>query len=352
MRFIRLLFFTSLLAGPVFAENLVLVNGTIIDGTGKERAGGNVRIRDGKIADMGVFKPGPGEALLDVKGMIVAPGFIDLEDAAPEAAQGITTTILGSDGTGPYLIEEFMLPFDEKPPAVNIAMLVGHGTVRRQIMGPNYKRGANTDEIGRMAELVGNAMRQGAFGLASDLRKEPASFSTADELLALAKAVNAFGGTFFVHPRDDSINEALNAAGDAKVVAQLSLNKLTTAVLADLDKARKQGIDVGAHIYGFSEPGLDLRGLLQNPSMTIAFAQYTRDDKAITLERAIQKSTSLPASRIALKERGTLRKGLPADIVVFDPRNLSGGMKYVFVNGTLVVKNGQPTDARAGQAVR
>src|SRR5207253_10417356 len=151
-------------------------------------------------------------------GLVVAPGFIDLEsvsattianalDARPEILKGITTVILGSDGTGPYSIEEFMLPFDEKPPAVNIAMLVGHSTVRRQIMGSEYKRRATADEIGRMTALVEDAMREGAFGLASDLRNEPASFSTTDELLALAKALGRYGGTFFVHPRDDTIKE-------------------------------------------------------------------------------------------------------------------------------------------------
>src|SRR5438105_8737613 len=313
MCIIRLFLFTCLLTCPAFAENLILMNGTIIDGTGKPRVMGNLRIRDGKITDIGAFRLAAGETLLDVKGMIIAPGFVDLETvsaaalekdlaAAPEISQGITTVILGSDGTGPYSIEEFMLPFDEKPPAVNIAMLVGHSTVRRQIMGAEYKRRATADEIGRMSALVEDAMRQGAFGLASDLRNEPASFSTTDELLALARALGRYGGTFFVHPRDETIKEPVDIARDAKVQLELSLSKLTAMVLTDIDKARMQGIDVGAHIYAFAEAGRELRGLLQNPSVAITFAQYLRDDKAMTLERAIQKVTGLPASRIGLKE--------------------------------------------------
>jgi N-acyl-D-amino-acid deacylase len=354
---------TCLFTCTALAENLVLMNGTIIDGTGKPRVIGNVRIRDGKIADIGALRPAAGETLLDVKGMIVAPGFIDLETvsaaelekdlgAASEISQGITTVILGSDGTGPYSVEEHMLPYDEKPPAVNIAMLVGHTTVRRQIMGPDYKRPATADEISRMAALVEDAMRQGAFGLASDLRKEPASFSTTDELLALARALGRFGGTFFVHPRDDGIKEALDVARDTKVPLQLSLEMVSAAVLADIDKARMQGIDIGAQVYGFAEPGRDLRALLQNPSISISLAQYLRDDKAMTLERAIQKAAGLPASRLSLKERGALRKGVPADIVVFNPMNPAGGPRHIFVNGTLVLRDGQPTDARPGQALR
>src|SRR6185295_11945350 len=96
------------------------------------------------------------------------------------------------DGTGPYSVEEFMLPFDEKPPALNIAMLVGHGTLRRQIMGSNYKRAATPDELERMRELIADAMTQGAFGFASNLSAEPASFSTPEEAVFLVREVAKF----------------------------------------------------------------------------------------------------------------------------------------------------------------
>ena len=363
MRFIHLILFVCLAVPPAFGENVVLMNGTIIDGTGKARIIGNVRIRDGKITDVGVFKPAAGETLIDVKGMIVAPGFIDLESfsipalqkdpgAPSEIAQGFTTAILGADGSGPYLIEEFMLPFDEKPPAINIAMLIGHNTIRRQIMGPDYKRAAKPDEVQRMGELIIEAGRQGAFGLALDLRNEPASFSTTDELLALAKAVDRSGGTFLMHPRDESLKEALDISRVGKILIQISLARPSDAVFADINKARMQGVDIAAHLYDYSEPGRELRSLLQNAFTAISFAEFTRDDKAITLERAIQKMTGLPASRFGLRERGALRKGIPADLVVFNPMALTTGMKYVFVNGTLVVKEGQPTGAHPGQALR
>ena len=128
-----------------------------------------------------------------------------------------------------------------------------------------------------------------------------------------------------------------------------------SVVMLDLiheERVGVQGVDVGAHIYSLTEPARDLRILLQNPMVTISFAQYLQDDKAISLERAIQKLTSLPAGRIALRERGVLRKGLPADIVVFNPLAPSHGMNYVFVNGTLVVKDGERTEARPGEALR
>ena len=170
---IVLLFLVPLIG---FSEDLVIVNGVVIDGTGKMRSSANIRIRDGKISDIGVFKPAANEMTLDVRGMIVAPGLVDFQTLSPSAIQkdpgggglvsrGVTTAVLGFDGSGPYSVEDFMLPFDEKPAAVNIALLVGHATIRRQIMGDNYKRAANADELARMTELVSDAMKQGAFGL-------------------------------------------------------------------------------------------------------------------------------------------------------------------------------------------
>ncbi len=83
MRITRLFISIWLVALPSFAENVVLTNGTIIDGTGKPRVVGNVRIRDGKVADIGPFRPAAGETRLDVKGMVVAPRFIGLESVSP-----------------------------------------------------------------------------------------------------------------------------------------------------------------------------------------------------------------------------------------------------------------------------
>jgi len=338
MRQVTALLLVSLLALPALAEDLVLVNGTIIDGTGKARALASVRIRDDKVTDIGVFKPMPGEMVLDVKGMIVAPGFVDLQSLSPSAigkdpaaasliAQGVTTAVLGSDGTGPYSVEDFMLPFDEKPTALNIAMLVGHATVRRQIMGSDYKRAATADEISRMGELVADGMRQGAFGLASDFQQEPASFSTTEEVMALARVAAKFGGTFLMSVRDEK--ETITVARTTKVPVQV-LNANKTAI-TEIDKARAQGVDIAADSYAFSQ-------LLR--------------DRTIALERAIQRMTGTPAGRAGLRERGILKKGMPADVVVFDPQSLAAGMKHVFVNGTMVVKDGQPTNARPGQALR
>jgi N-acyl-D-amino-acid deacylase len=483
MRTLVYLAISLLLAMPLAAENLVLVNGTIIDGTLAGRVRGNVRIRDGKIIDIGSFKPLAGEILLDVKDLVVAPGFIDLQNrsaagleknlgAASQVMQGITTAVLGAGGRGPYAVEEFMSGFDETPPALNIMMFVGHGTVRRQIMGADYKRTATAREIQLMGELVENAMREGAFGLSSALESDPEFYSTTDELVALAQVVARYGGLFAIHLRDegdkilDSVEEIVQIGRAVKIPIQLvDLKLLTPAasgkaaeVLAQMDKARTQKIDIAATMYPYdtwSEPVTilltgsapkaledlggpqkiriigyakqpeynfrtlseiaaernitpaelalelvqnggaeiacsclnekDVRVFMQHPWVMLAsdgglgvthprssgtfprvLGKYARDEKLLPLERAVRKMTGLPASRIGLKERGVLKKGSPADIVVFDPAQIADspdnpdwsaappprGMKYVFVNGTMVVKDGQPTDARPGVALR
>ena len=228
-----------------------------------------------------------------------------------------------------------MLPFDEKPPALNVATLVGHGTVRRQIMGPDFRRPASPEEISRMSELVSDAMKQGAFGLGSDLQQEPASFSTPEEVLALARVISKFGGTFLAKLRNENeklaeaLKEVIGVARDAKIPVQvLTMNK---AAVAEIDKARAQRVDIAADSY--------------------SFAQFA-GDKGVTVERAIQRMSATPAARMGLRERGILKKGAPADLAVFNLQALSAGLKYVLVNGTMVVKDGQPTDARSGQALR
>jgi N-acyl-D-aspartate/D-glutamate deacylase len=395
-----------LIAATACAENLILMNGTIIDGTLKARFAGNVRIRDGKITDIGVVRPAPGETVLDIKGMIVAPGFVDLQNhsaaaldkdhgAATQIAQGITTALLGADGTGPYSVEQFMARYDDRTPALNIVTLVGHATVRRQIMGEDYKRAATPDEISRMALLIEDGMRQGAFGVSSDLTSDPSSYSTNDELNALATSAAKYGGFFAVRLRDEnarlteSVAELVELGRSTKVRVQITHPRThAMAVLAAIDKARMQGVDISADTSPYDdgaspETEKELRAYLQHPWVMIAsdggmdtkhprsagtfpraLGYYAREQKVITLERAIRKMTGLPAARIGFKERGTLFKGAAADIVVFDPLKVrdqstadnpfapSVGIRYVFVNGTMVVKDGEVTAERPGVALR
>jgi N-acyl-D-aspartate/D-glutamate deacylase len=282
-----------------------------------------------------------------------------------------------------------MAPFDERTPAMNIVTLVGHATVRLQIMGNDYKRASTADEMSRMGLLIEDAMRQGAFGVASDLTSEPASFTTTEELTTIARAAAKYGGFFATRLRDGSLPEILEIGRATKVRIQITHARPPAApLLAAIDKARMEGIDISADTSPYDDAGTpetekDLRAYLQHPWVMIAsdggmdaphqrsagsfprvLGYYVREQKVIPLERAIRKMTGLPAARLGFEERGTLVKGGSADIVVFDPVRIADkstteepsalaiGMRYVFVNGTMVVKDGELTAERPGVALR
>ena len=400
------LFLVLLMVHPVSAENVVLLNGTIVDGSGKPRVQGNIRIRDGKIADIGTFKPLAGETTIDVKGLVVAPGFIDIHShfavslkkdlgAASQVAQGITTVVMGLDGTGPIVVEDFMTPFDIDPPAVNVLTFVGQGTIRRSIMGENYKRAANPEEMSHMEGYVEDAMREGAFGLSSSLGSDAASYSSPAEAVALTRVAARYGGIYLV-PIEGGADEVLKSISGAieigrlaKIPVQISHvgvgRSLDKAAVDVINRARTQGVDVAVDVYPYAGlPAAADRAVYRNewvmvageadagasalPSESGTFArvlgQFVRDEKMMTLEQAVRKLSALPAARLGLKERGVLRKAAPADVVVFDPASVRDtstsldpfarpeGIRHVFVNGIMVLKDGRPTDARPGLALR
>jgi len=221
-------------ASAAWAEDVVLVGGTIIDGSGKAGVLGNVRIRDGKVQDVGAFRVLPADKTIDVKGLAVSPGFIDIDNhsagvldiypgATTQLTQGITTAVVGLDGEGPIRVEEAMARFDEKNLAINVLTFAGHNTARREVMGQDYKRPATPDEVRRMEALVEQAMRQGAFGLSSNLESGPGSYSSLDEIVALAKVVVRYAGVYAVHVRSegdkaiDAVREAIEVGRRAKV---------------------------------------------------------------------------------------------------------------------------------------
>jgi N-acyl-D-amino-acid deacylase len=296
-----------------------------------------------------------------------------------------------------------MSRFDENAPALNLLTFTGHNTVRRQILGANVNRAATRDEIARMEELVEDAMRQGAFGLSSNLETGPGASSTLEELVALSRIVARYGGVFVVHLRNEgdkvveAVLEAIQVGRQAKIPVHISHLKLGSAamwdkaalVLAEIDKARRENIDVTADVFPYTTSDTvsmsekDVRTLLGHASVMVAsdaglesphprgagtftrvLGPLARDEKVITLENAIRKMSGLPSTRLALRGRGTLARGSMADLVIFDPARvrdrstfqdpsaLSEGIQYVFVNGMMVIKDGQPTGARPGLALR
>ena len=206
------------IALPARAQDVVLVGGTVVDGTGSAGFEASVRIRDGRIAEIGAFEPGSDDRVVDVSGLVIAPGFVDIhnhsagglreEPAAPsQVAQGITTMALGPDGGGPFEVGDFLDTIEADPPAVNILTFVGHGTVRRHVLGDDYRRQASDQELNEMEDLVEQAMREGAYGLSSGLEYDPGFYSNTGEVIRLANVAARFGGIYMSHIRDESYDE-------------------------------------------------------------------------------------------------------------------------------------------------
>jgi N-acyl-D-amino-acid deacylase len=255
-----------------------IVGGDIADGTGSPLRRANVRIVDDRIVEVGPeVKPGSGDTVVDAKGLVVAPGFIDIHNhsaeglanepsAASQVAQGITTVVVGPDGSSPWPIGEYLAARRRIPAAVNVAVMVGHATVRRLVMGDDYKRPARGDEISRMAVLVEQGMREGAVGLSSGLEYEVGGYAETRELVELARASARLRGIYMSHIRDEAdksfeaLREAIAIGEQAHIPVQISHIKLGTVnvwrkaaeVVSLIEEAHKRGVDVTADCYPYN----------------------------------------------------------------------------------------------------
>lgn len=274
----------------------------ILDGTGAPARRGDVLIEDEIIAQVGETTLTPDE-VLEARGMVLAPGFIDMHShgdftlpGEPEAhakvLQGVTTEVVGNCGLGAMpatpRVERFYelispVIFGEKGSgcypdlpryrealetlgiSVNAACLIPHGNVRCAVMGME-ERDATESEIASMCEIVETQMHAGAFGLSTGLVYPPGAFANTDEIIAVAKAIRPFGGFYATHMRDEgaqlveSIEEALRVGREAGVGVQISHHKAagrfnwgkTKRTLARLDEARKAGQDVHSDVYPYT----------------------------------------------------------------------------------------------------
>ena len=296
---------TWLAISPVVAQtqgqpdyDLLIVNAHIVDGSGSAWYEGSVAIKDGKIADIGRIGSVTAKRTIDVKGMVVAPGFIDLHShsdftlladgkAESKIRQGVTTEILGEHwSAGPVLgpaapeldkelasyalqrtwntLGEYFSTLQKHGMAVNIASYVGSGQVRMDVMG-NVNRPPTAAELEHMKTLVDQAMREGAIGLSAGLIYPPNSFATTEELIELAKVAAKYGGIYTSHIRDEAdheteaIREAIEIGEKAglpvhilhiKVAGQQNWGKMAD-VVALIQAARDHGLDITADQYPY-----------------------------------------------------------------------------------------------------
>jgi N-acyl-D-amino-acid deacylase len=204
--------------------DVLILGGQVMDGTGNPAFRADVGIRGDRVAAIGRLDGATAGRVIDATGRIVAPGFIDIhshaddgsggrrslrtEDPRVRAApnlvtQGITTVVVNQDGRSPWPIAEQRATLERLGIGVNAILLVGHGEVRRRVMGSDFQRPATEDEIRRMRALVRQAMQEGAWGLSAGLEYVPGRWATTDEVVALVEEIVPFGGVYISHQRSE-----------------------------------------------------------------------------------------------------------------------------------------------------
>lgn len=477
---------------------LLITNARVVDGTGEPAREASVRIRGDRITAVGALEAEPGEAVVDAGGRVLAPGFIDTHshhdrgllespDALGAVSQGITTIVVGQDGGSDVPLADFFGELEASPPALNVASYVGHGTLRRRVLGDDFRRAATEAEMDSMARLVRADMEAGALGLSSGLEYDPGIYATPEEVVALAREVAPFGGRYISHVRSedrylfDAVDELIRIGREAEIPVQVSHMKLAMhslfgradELLARLDSARADGVEVTADVYPYTywqstmtvlfperdfdnrdvaefaltelttpegmliaqfEPDTtyvgmtladiaelrgtdavttymdliadalaheeetgdgaesvvvtamdpdDVRRLIAWPHTNISsdgalhgrhprgfgafprvLGRYVRDEALLPLEEAVHKMTALSAEHVGIAERGVIRPGAYADLVLFDPDRIIDratpehpwrtaiGIERVWVNGVEVYRDGEPTGERPGRIVR
>jgi len=476
---------------------VLITDVVIIDGTGADRREGAVRLLKDEIIEVGDLETLPGEKVIDGGGLVLAPGFIDthshadadlfeLGSALAVTSQGITTVVVGQDGFSPFPLLDFRFQLIEQPAPINIAAYSGHNSMRAHVMGENFQRPATDAEISVMSQFLREDMQAGALGLASGLEYDPGIYSETAEVIALASVAGEYDGRYISHVRSEdrwfeqAIDEIIEIGRVTGIPVQVSHIKLALAslwgqapdILAKMDAARAEGIDITADIYPYEywqsymmvllpdrditdraevefaltelappdgmwftqfEPrpeyvgktltevagvmetdpvsafmeliaeaeawrmehgengdtiiGTSMReddiralmawehtnictdGSLQDlhPRGIGAFprvlGRYVREQKLMSLEEAVHKMTGLAADHMGFDDRGVIRPGAAADLVLFNPGTvidnatpenpgaISTGIEKVWVNGRVVFENGAETGSTPGHFI-
>jgi N-acyl-D-amino-acid deacylase len=256
--------------------DILIQNGTIIDGTGKPRYIADVGIVNGKIVEIGNFFNATAPQIIDAKGMMVAPGFIDVHTHIEGNLQehplaenflydGVTSVITGNCGGSAKYLDSFFIDLKKIGVSLNVGTLYGHNTVRNAVMG-NVNRAPKPKELEKMRQLTAKAMKDGAVGLSTGLIYIPGVFAKTDEIVALAKVVKEYGGVYTSHIRNedyrvfDAIDEAVTIGRESGAPVEISHLKITgksswgksAQIIEKLNAYRAQGIDVMADQYPYT----------------------------------------------------------------------------------------------------
>ena len=314
--------------------DVVLRGGRIVDGTNSPWYRGDIAIAGDTIVRIAPSISAPAARVIDLKGLVVAPGFIDIHTHArrgifdvPTAEnyvrQGVTTLVEGPDGGSPIPLKPFLGKVAATRITPNFLSFIGQGSIRGEVIGTVNRR-ATPDELERMRALVRQGMEDGAFGLSSGLFYVPGTFTTTDELVELARVAGQMGGLYISHMRDeakgllDSVRETITIGERGGLPTQVTHHKVigkkywgsSVETLRLVDEARARGVDATIDMYPYTASSTSIAAALLP-----AWAQEGGRDA--TLKRLKDPSTrekiEAATTALILDERGG---GDPKNVVV------------------------------------
>ena len=255
--------------------DLIIKNGQIYDGSGRDAIQGDLAIRKQHFIKIGTRIKGRSKEVIDAAGKAIAPGFIDLHahiepislypDAKSHVMQGVTTALGGPDGGSPLPIGAYLDSLMVTGIGMNVGYLIGHNTVRNHVMGL-VNRQPNGEEMQKMKKLISQAMHDGAFGISTGLKYLPGAFATTQEVIELSKIAAAEGGIYTSHLREeglgllDGVSEAIRIARETDMTVILTHHKAigqpmwgaSTKTLSMVDDAIAEGLDIRIDQYPYT----------------------------------------------------------------------------------------------------
>jgi N-acyl-D-amino-acid deacylase len=302
---------------PPPAFDLVIRGGQVLDGSGRDGMLADVAIAKGKIVKVGAIEPGAGATEIDAKGMVVAPGFIDVHTHADDDVltqplaenfirDGVTTIVTGNCGGSVRDVAKYFAAIERRGAAINVATLIGHNTILKAVKGDRAGE-LTAEQMAKAKEIVAQAMRDGAVGMSTGLIYPPGQFSSTEEIVELQKVAASFGGIYASHMRSEgssilpAIDEALRIGREANCRIEISHFKLpadaarklggSDVTLGKVRSARAAGQEVWLDQYPYTASSTGITTLIPDEVIAdgVATAQKKLRDDPAEVEKLAKK---------------------------------------------------------------